>query len=546
MLDLPLRAFLQRPHLTDKTLNTSSRLSCVDSFSGLAFKNIFEQRTRVQLLVEEVLKVNTNNFMAQESPPDWRARLFGRRNKTPVYSENYESSGSEGPQSGGEFEEGSLNSLEKFDISGTARAIKNHIAESAKKGSAKSNETETDDYEPNKFETTSKKRNLLEIKKEQSMEPPSKKQKIKTKSSKGNHSTRGASYNKPIQLSDSDNEEHSSVHLFSRRKELLVSTKKTASLQHNYISGLTATNESVDKDSNNPRAKDVDIGPSNRTPDKQMSSFVFQNTKKHHEVGDDLNSQKMRVQELEKEFIKLKRHHMARMDALKQEHKTQLEQQQQDNDDQSQKLKRDHESEMNKLRTETHKSLNDIQQSVNQQEQEYTQQLTTLEADNVSLQDQLKKEKTTLMAMSEKLDQRDGFSDAEASIKALQTKNAALSKEVEDLKQQKAYHTTKEANAIPSWGFTARHSPTPTPSQLAPSNEAKSNNVRNVYVRVKRRYDNIVAVSKKIIGNTANMDLASWGEFGRNINQLKRVLEDRADEDGIDVSKKEGTQENAN
>ncbi|RMZ70551.1 hypothetical protein GMOD_00000657 [Pyrenophora seminiperda CCB06] len=84
------------------------------------------------------------------------------------------------------------------------------------------------------------------------------------------------------------------------------------------------------------------------------------------------------------------------------------------------------------------------------------------------------------------------------------------------------------------------HPPTTT-TTTAPStstNESqKDDNIRTIYTKTKRRFDNLQSVTMQLLHCTRGMDLALLGEFGKLVTKLRDVLnedgKDRANEGGI-------------
>ncbi|EFQ87100.1 hypothetical protein PTT_17457 [Pyrenophora teres f. teres 0-1] len=63
--------------------------------------------------------------------------------------------------------------------------------------------------------------------------------------------------------------------------------------------------------------------------------------------------------------------------------------------------------------------------------------------------------------------------------------------------------------------------------QLLAENEPESqkdDNIRKVYIRTKRRFDNLQSVAMQLVHCTRNMDLSAWGEFGKCVGKMKEAL----------------------
>ena len=124
------------------------------------------------------------------------------------------------------------------------------------------------------------------------------------------------------------------------------------------------------------------------------------------------------------------------------------------------------------------------------------------------------------------LDGREVLVDTEDSMKALEAKNTALSQEVEALKRQRDDSSQE--------GRSHRLlSPTPAPSSsFHASDEMKTANVRNIFLKIKKKYENLLSISRNIHSVTNNMDLAAFGEFGKQIKDLRKLMQNEQNEDG--------------
>jgi hypothetical protein len=78
----------------------------------------------------------------------------------------------------------------------------------------------------------------------------------------------------------------------------------------------------------------------------------------------------------------------------------------------------------------------------------------------------------------------------------------------------------------PSFQNRATLSPAPSSNSSSSEEEKKVENIRKTFMAVKKRFDNLHAVSNNIARCTRSMDLSSFGEFGQYVRQLKKVLED--------------------
>jgi hypothetical protein len=61
----------------------------------------------------------------------------------------------------------------------------------------------------------------------------------------------------------------------------------------------------------------------------------------------------------------------------------------------------------------------------------------------------------------------------------------------------------------------------------------KSENIRKTYIKIKRRYDSLRSVAADLSAITVNMDLSSFGEFGKSLKQMKKALEEDWEGNGV-------------
>jgi hypothetical protein len=73
-------------------------------------------------------------------------------------------------------------------------------------------------------------------------------------------------------------------------------------------------------------------------------------------------------------------------------------------------------------------------------------------------------------------------------------------------------------------------SPAPSSHSSLSNEDQKAENLRRTYLKVKRRFDNLHSVCVNLATCTRSMDLSSFGEFGRYLDQLKAALEEDGQE----------------
>jgi hypothetical protein len=127
----------------------------------------------------------------------------------------------------------------------------------------------------------------------------------------------------------------------------------------------------------------------------------------------------------------------------------------------------------------------------------------------------------------------------EAVIKDM-TSNKSPSSTPPDLQSENA-RLRKENERLRSFGLLS-----PASSSISSSSQdakastsssqeiIKENNIRKTYTKVKRRFDSLHSIAVDLITCTRSMDTSSFGEFGRYLRQLKKVLEeDNAERTGV-------------
>lgn len=102
-------------------------------------------------------------------------------------------------------------------------------------------------------------------------------------------------------------------------------------------------------------------------------------------------------------------------------------------------------------------------------------------------------------------------------ITSLQAENGRLANELQTLKASAPSVALK---------FVPPPSPALSSSFSFPSEEErKEDNVRKMYSELKRQHGIVAAVNKDLLGCTRNMDLSSFGDFGRCVKRLKVAME---------------------
>ncbi|KAJ4348221.1 uncharacterized protein N0V89_009593 [Didymosphaeria variabile] len=397
---------------------------------------------------------------------------------------------------------------------------------------------------------------------EESKERPSKVQKTNQSGAKPITSKGGSSL-APICLEDEDDD------TLSRQLETAPKIKKNEVTEgKSFFQGLGVRNSrstwSFAGNSNQGTvntSEDADLIPSPMTPGEQATRSASKNFSQYQKSIAGSDPYAKRVAQLESELATCKRDYEARIETMKLENDAKVRRMQQDHVSMMAELRREHEAttqqtmqdretQINNMRQdyetrlhqsqrehesqaeaqsqETKTTLDDIQRTITEQDGEKVQQITVLQTENHLLKDRLKVEKAAHEQLIKDLDQREVFVDTEESVKALEAKNATLSQEIETLKRQRDQYSQEE-------------SPTPThSSSLHASDEMKTTNVRKMFLKIKRKHDTLITVSKKIHDVTINMDLAAWGEFGKHIKDLRKAMEINGDEDGGASQSNEG------
>lgn len=155
--------------------------------------------------------------------------------------------------------------------------------------------------------------------------------------------------------------------------------------------------------------------------------------------------------------------------------------------------------------------------------------LADLQVENATLKAALKKEQEEHEELMRTLDDTKyttsaadtaaAAAAAEAALEqvsTLQATNAALTKELESLKEAKR--------------STLSPAPSSSCGSCSTEDQLRENNVRKIYLKVKRRYDHLQSVAVNLNTCTRGMDLTSFGEFGAYLKQLKVALDESKEE----------------
>lgn len=96
----------------------------------------------------------------------------------------------------------------------------------------------------------------------------------------------------------------------------------------------------------------------------------------------------------------------------------------------------------------------------------------------------------------------------------LSEENAQLSKNVE-LRREGMAPCVERSGSLPSSSL---------PGRPATDEERKDDNVRKMYVKIKRQYDVLHAVANNLVTCTRSMDMSSFGEFGGYMRKMRSSL----------------------
>lgn len=100
---------------------------------------------------------------------------------------------------------------------------------------------------------------------------------------------------------------------------------------------------------------------------------------------------------------------------------------------------------------------------------------------------------------------------AKTQVTALQATNQRLTNEIKTLKSLK---------------FVPPPSPAPSSAfSFSSDEERREENVRKMYVKTKRQFDDLTAATKDLMDCTKGMDLSSFGDFGRCVKRMKTAVE---------------------
>lgn len=189
------------------------------------------------------------------------------------------------------------------------------------------------------------------------------------------------------------------------------------------------------------------------------------------------------------------------------------------------------------------KKIGDLQEKL-EEEQDETVTADVLNSQVASLQQDLENEKHT---HAETLKQIDAVQAENMCLKAdLAVERNARSEVVKQLSVNvdhgiseptatksnldKPWNPSEDLNSAYKNPLKSTPPPTFTTMSLASVSssdpEAKVENVRKVYLKVKKKYDLLYSIAKKLCATTRGMNLGSFGEFGANTRQLRTALEE--------------------
>ncbi|KAF2444053.1 hypothetical protein P171DRAFT_473247 [Karstenula rhodostoma CBS 690.94] len=359
---------------------------------------------------------------------------------------------------------------------------------------------------------------------------------------------------RPILLDDSDDDTPLTEVWSQPRPTLPI--KEEAQPQKSFFSGLGAqslgntwsfsTNNAGTGASAVRAAEDADLQPTPTIPVERSIRSASQNFDLYQKTVADSARNANRITELELELGSCQSDCKARIEALKLENEATLRRLNQEHNTTVELMRQEQEaslkSQADAQRLETKCLLDDIQRTAASQDDQKTRRITALEVENESLKDenlslkgQLHAEKTAHSMLMQSLDQREVLVPTEDSVKALEASNAALNRELQALKQQHRDSPSSSQCHSQDMQATARPerdlSPTPTLSSLHPSDETKTTNVRNTFLKTKRRHDKLLTVAKKIRDVTSGMDLSGFGDFGKCVLEQRMVLKSVLEED---------------
>jgi DNA repair exonuclease SbcCD ATPase subunit len=146
---------------------------------------------------------------------------------------------------------------------------------------------------------------------------------------------------------------------------------------------------------------------------------------------------------------------------------------------------------------------------------------TKLETDYTALEVQLEQEK------SARKQEQEIHSEVLQNIIKSNTKEEHMREQVESLQSDKA-RLVAENEMLKAMAAAPCKIPTlsPVPSSSSSTDEEKrEENVRKMYIKVKRQYDILHSVANDLATCTRSMDLSSFGEFGSYMRKLRNSLD---------------------
>jgi hypothetical protein len=146
---------------------------------------------------------------------------------------------------------------------------------------------------------------------------------------------------------------------------------------------------------------------------------------------------------------------------------------------------------------------------------------TKLETEHTALQAQLEQERTA------RKQEQDHHAEVLQEILKSKTEDEHTREQVQILQNDKA-RLLAENETLKTMSSAVRKLPTlsPVPSSSSSTDEERRDeNVRKMYIKVKRQYDILHSVANELAVCTRSMDLSSFGEFGSYLKKLRNSLD---------------------
>jgi DNA repair exonuclease SbcCD ATPase subunit len=146
---------------------------------------------------------------------------------------------------------------------------------------------------------------------------------------------------------------------------------------------------------------------------------------------------------------------------------------------------------------------------------------TKLETEHTALQAQLEQERTA------RKQEQDHHAEVLQDILKSKTEDEHTREQVQILQNEKA-RLLAENETLKTMSSAVRKLPTlsPVPSSSSSTDEERRDeNVRKMYIKVKRQYDILHSVANELAVCTRSMDLSSFGEFGSYLKKLRNSLD---------------------